>query len=548
MRLGHPRRPVTLLPAEHAPYVYLDIEPTGIDIGKDRVYEIGIVTASADGEVLERYETLVQPDGAIPARLRSALADAPSFEEIAGDVVARLRAGTVVGHNTYFDLAMVNAELVRLALGLGELAYLDTIDVLLGLGLDTPGRRLGPVCVTLGVEMSSWHTAAGDADTTRLLLLHLAGIADQRRVFERMMRPGPFAGATAVRPVPAGSGRTLPRDVATLPPLGEQPEEIDPARPGGGRGTVEIAILPPTIEIPEATARGIVQLTKKRLEEVPLPVDAPADVLRLVDELDSSVLATAWSASTRLLDWSRTPAEIDLDQAIDELERDRFPGEKGIERLREIISVLDESGDDDMAAEARLRLAEALRYSPKHGPAEVMAAYASAFGASTRVDGADVDGAFADWLDFVAAQRDLNGLFQLLAIATEHPGLDPSATLVGHVHSLRTGGEVERAIAAAQAVAPALAEAGWLAAAADVCAEHAQALAEAKQPGAAIEACEGAWTAGWASVVLANRHSLLLERAGRYAEAIAICDRGLAIGEKGDQIARRRARCEARLG
>jgi hypothetical protein len=45
--------------------------------------------------------------------------------------------------------------------------------------------------------------------------------------------------------------------------------------------------------------------------------------------------------------------------------------------------------------------------------------------------------------------------------------------------------------------------------------------------------------------MLADRHSLPLDRAYRSEEATEACDHGLALGEEGDQIARRRPHCEA---
>jgi len=112
------RRPV--LPeqstAEPRGFVVVDIEPTGFLVPTDRIYEIGIVSLSPSGAVTDRYQTLVRPDCSLSSRLSSALEHAPSFADIAGDVEARLRRGLIAGHNTLFDVSMIDAELLRLDL------------------------------------------------------------------------------------------------------------------------------------------------------------------------------------------------------------------------------------------------------------------------------------------------------------------------------------------------------------------------------------------------------------------------------------------------
>ena len=57
----------------------------------------------------------------------------------------------------------------------------------------------------------------------------------------------------------------------------------------------------------------------------------------------------------------------------------------------------------------------------------------------------------------------------------------------------------------------------------------AQRLAEADRLDEAIARCEQAWEMGFADQNVANRHSLILERQKRNAEAIEVAERGLAL-------------------
>lgn len=233
-----------------------------------------------------------------------------------------------------------------------------------------------------------------------------------------------------------------------------------------------------------------------------------------------------------------------LDAAYEALLR-YLAGQGDLESVQSLVAVAERHLDLD-SSPARLYLAELMAESPQYPQEAVAAAYWGAFESALRA-GTDISAAYRGWLGYLAHQGDLDGALALVPLARQHPGLDPASTLAGVVHSTRTADRLEDTVAMAERVSPALIAGGWSLAAADVRAEQAQALASLERSEEAIRVCEGAWASGCASVALANRHSLLLERAKRFREAAEICDRGIAIGEKGDQIAKRRARCLAKL-
>jgi len=80
----------------------IDLETTGRRWSTDRIVEVGIVVISPEGEVLSEYETLVNPRRDLGPfqihRISSAdILKAPTFGDIAGDVLEILSESTVMG-------------------------------------------------------------------------------------------------------------------------------------------------------------------------------------------------------------------------------------------------------------------------------------------------------------------------------------------------------------------------------------------------------------------------------------------------------------------
>lgn len=102
----------------------VDVETTGLRAaGSDRIIEIGIVRFSADGRLMESYSTLLNPGRDVgPTHIHGIRAkdviDAPTFEEVAGDVASRLAGAVIGGHNVSFDTRFLTAEFDRVGVSL----------------------------------------------------------------------------------------------------------------------------------------------------------------------------------------------------------------------------------------------------------------------------------------------------------------------------------------------------------------------------------------------------------------------------------------------
>lgn len=105
---------------EECAFAVVDVETTGTRTGgADRVIELAVVVVhGARRELI--YERLVNPGRALP-RIVSALtritdrdlAAAPTFDEIADEVLAALAGRIFVAHNVRFDWGFLSAELRR---------------------------------------------------------------------------------------------------------------------------------------------------------------------------------------------------------------------------------------------------------------------------------------------------------------------------------------------------------------------------------------------------------------------------------------------------
>lgn len=100
-------------------YVVVDVETTGGSAGFHRVTEIGAVKLR-DGEVVDEFQTLINPDRPIPAFItqitgitNQMVADAPRFSDIAESFYEFLEGSIFVAHNVKFDYGFIQKEFSR---------------------------------------------------------------------------------------------------------------------------------------------------------------------------------------------------------------------------------------------------------------------------------------------------------------------------------------------------------------------------------------------------------------------------------------------------
>ncbi len=101
---------------------YFDVETTSLDPTRGEIIQICIVTENGDGE-LKEWSTKIRPRLQPGTYDKSALKinnfqprdyiDAPIFEDVADEIVEKLRWGPIVAHNAAFDVSFIESNLDR---------------------------------------------------------------------------------------------------------------------------------------------------------------------------------------------------------------------------------------------------------------------------------------------------------------------------------------------------------------------------------------------------------------------------------------------------
>jgi DNA polymerase-3 subunit epsilon len=156
-------------------YAVVDIETTGGFAAGNGITEISVLVHDGSS-VVDRYETLINPQQEIPAYIEALtgisnamVADAPLFEEVAEKIYGLLHDKIFVAHNVNFDFSFVRHQL---ALSGYQLLCKKLCTVRMSRKL-LPGHAsysLGKLCKALGIEINNRHRAGGDAEATAVLL------------------------------------------------------------------------------------------------------------------------------------------------------------------------------------------------------------------------------------------------------------------------------------------------------------------------------------------------------------------------------------------
>jgi DNA polymerase-3 subunit epsilon len=199
---------------EECAFAVVDVETTGMRAaGPDRITDVAVVVVQgARREVV--FDSLVNPGVAIPFRIQALtgitdqmVRHAPTFEELADQLLQALAGRVFVAHNARFDWAFLSAE-VRRARALGLTGpRLCTVRLARRLLPELRSRSLDSLSFHFGLENMARHRAAGDAYATA-------------EVLDRLLRLAREQGARTLADVELLTRRAARRqgDEATVPP------------------------------------------------------------------------------------------------------------------------------------------------------------------------------------------------------------------------------------------------------------------------------------------------------------------------------------------
>lgn len=161
-------------------FVVFDLETTGAKAPPCRITEIGAYRVR-DGKVTEEFQTLVNPEMAIPPFITgltgisdAMVKDAPVFADIAHDFLSFIGDSVLVAHNSGFDMRFLNYEIGRI--------YEDyrianpclcTVQLSRKLLPDITNHKLKTVAEHYQIDLFNHHRASADAYATAHIFVNL---------------------------------------------------------------------------------------------------------------------------------------------------------------------------------------------------------------------------------------------------------------------------------------------------------------------------------------------------------------------------------------
>lgn len=151
-----------------SPAVFVDIETNGGNGDRGRITEIALIRVE-DGNVVEEFTSLVNPGSPIPywiTRLTGItdadVADAPYFDEIAGEINRILDGAIFVAHNVRFDFSFVKRQLEAVGYSFKPKLFC-TVRMSRRLYAEHKGHSLEKIIARHGISTKDRHRAYADA-------------------------------------------------------------------------------------------------------------------------------------------------------------------------------------------------------------------------------------------------------------------------------------------------------------------------------------------------------------------------------------------------
>jgi DNA polymerase-3 subunit epsilon len=221
------------------PFAVVAVQTTGFapDAG-DRIVEVAVARVDASGRISDEYSTLVDPGRDVgPIFMHgingSDVRGAPTFEEIAGELLARMDGAIVVAHNAVIEERFLAAEFDRIGVQLPLNPALCAL-WLSRRTVDAPSDELTVLARAAGLPVTGGHGALTDVRTVARLLPQMLATAGEPLRFLTGTRPMPELECDAV-PTPRieesrGTSTWLAALIRKLPRSAAEAREADAQR------------------------------------------------------------------------------------------------------------------------------------------------------------------------------------------------------------------------------------------------------------------------------------------------------------------------------
>lgn len=171
-------KPIAEMSLGEVEFAVVDLETTGF-WKRDRIIEVAVRRVDLSGSILAEFETLINPGRTAANNMEihgirdRELRDAPTFEEISGDLAEVLNGSVWAAHNASFDKRFLRSEFDRIETTLPEWPAVCTMRLASALGRPAD-RTLAACCEHFEIEFhGEAHQAMNDVRVTAALLLTL---------------------------------------------------------------------------------------------------------------------------------------------------------------------------------------------------------------------------------------------------------------------------------------------------------------------------------------------------------------------------------------
>ncbi|MDO7173345.1 exonuclease domain-containing protein [Mariniflexile sp. AS56] len=172
-------------------YTIIDVETTGQG---NKITEISIF--KYDGtQIIDEFTSLVNPEAYIPEYIttltgidNAMVAKAPTFAEIAKDILAITENTIFVAHSVNFDYNVIRSEFKDIGIDFKR-KKLCTVRLSRKLIPGHASYSLGKICTALSIDINGRHRARGDAEATVILFEILLKAENSEKVFNDFLKP-----------------------------------------------------------------------------------------------------------------------------------------------------------------------------------------------------------------------------------------------------------------------------------------------------------------------------------------------------------------------
>ncbi|MDP9150011.1 MAG: 3'-5' exonuclease [Myxococcota bacterium] len=170
------------LPVTEAPFAFVDLEMTGLDLERDRVVEV-CIERRVGGRLSALFSSLVDPGERVGGAAHvhgldaATLSGAPRFGAIVREALSALDGAILVAHAATWDVRFLEAECQRVDVPFHVEYWLDTL-VLARRAFDFQSYSLGALCRDLGIERGRAHRAESDVHAMRALFERCVAVLD----------------------------------------------------------------------------------------------------------------------------------------------------------------------------------------------------------------------------------------------------------------------------------------------------------------------------------------------------------------------------------